>query len=45
MPYICKVSPAAPDVHIEDVHRAGGISAILHELTKRRASSTSTAGP
>jgi len=35
VPYICKVSPAAPDVHIEDVHRAGGISAILNELTKR----------
>ncbi|HEY3079036.1 MAG TPA: dihydroxy-acid dehydratase [Chloroflexota bacterium] len=35
VPYICKVSPAAPDVHIEDVHRAGGISAILHELSKR----------
>jgi len=33
-PYICKVSPATPDVHIEDVDRAGGISAILHELSK-----------
>jgi dihydroxy-acid dehydratase len=35
VPYICKVSPAAPDVHIEDVHRAGGISAILHELSHK----------
>jgi dihydroxy-acid dehydratase len=35
VPYICKVSPAAPDVHIEDVHRAGGISAILHELARK----------
>jgi dihydroxy-acid dehydratase len=35
VPYICKVSPATPDVHIEDVHRAGGISAILHELSRR----------
>jgi dihydroxy-acid dehydratase len=35
VPYICKVSPAAPDVHIEDVHRAGGISAILNELAKK----------
>ncbi len=35
VPYICKVSPASPDVHIEDVHRAGGISAILNELSKR----------
>ena len=33
-PYICKVSPATPDVHIEDVDRAGGISAILKEISK-----------
>jgi len=33
-PNICKVSPARPDVHIEDVERAGGISAILNELSK-----------
>jgi dihydroxy-acid dehydratase len=32
VPYICKVSPASKDVHIEDVDRAGGISAILAEL-------------
>src|SRR5690606_1925938 len=35
VPYICKVSPASPDVHIEDVDRAGGISAILNELSRR----------
>jgi len=34
-PYICKVSPATPDVHMEDVERAGGISAILNELSKK----------
>lgn len=34
VPYICKVSPATPNVHIEDVDRAGGISAILNELSK-----------
>ncbi len=33
-PYICKVSPATQDVHIEDVDHAGGISAILKELSK-----------
>lgn len=33
-PYICKVSPATMDVHIEDVDRAGGISAILKELSR-----------
>ncbi|MCE1188438.1 MAG: dihydroxy-acid dehydratase [Ignavibacteria bacterium] len=34
IPYLCKVSPATKDVHIEDVHNAGGISAILKELSK-----------
>ncbi len=34
-PYICKVSPATPNVHMEDVHNAGGISAILNELSKK----------
>ena len=32
-PYICKVSPATPNVHMEDVLNAGGISAILRELS------------
>jgi dihydroxy-acid dehydratase len=35
VPHICKVSPAVPDVHIEDVHRAGGISAILAEIARK----------
>jgi dihydroxy-acid dehydratase len=34
-PCICKVSPSVPDVHIEDVDRAGGISAILKEISKK----------
>src|SRR3954463_6106534 len=33
-PCICKVSPSRPDVHIEDVHRVGGIAAILKEVAK-----------
>jgi dihydroxy-acid dehydratase len=33
-PYLCKVSPAALSVHIEDVHRAGGIFGILGELDR-----------
>ncbi len=33
-PNICKVSPSRPEVHIEDVHRAGGIPAILKELDR-----------
>ena len=32
VPYLCKVSPAVPDVHMEDVEKAGGISTILKEL-------------
>ncbi|MCC6628171.1 MAG: dihydroxy-acid dehydratase [Chloroflexi bacterium] len=35
VPHLCKVSPAVPDVHVEDVHRAGGISAILAELARK----------
>jgi len=34
VPYICKVSPATKLVHMEDVDAAGGISAILKELSK-----------
>ena len=34
-PYLCKVSPATKDIHMEDVDRAGGISAILNELSKK----------
>ena len=33
-PTICKVSPSRKEVHIEDLHRAGGISAILKALSK-----------
>ncbi|TIQ34567.1 MAG: dihydroxy-acid dehydratase [Mesorhizobium sp.] len=32
VPVLCKVAPAKADVHMEDVHRAGGIMAILGEL-------------
>ena len=31
-PNICKVAPSRPEVHLEHVHRAGGIPAILKEL-------------
>ena len=34
-PYLCKVSPATPNVHMEDVLNAGGISAILKELSQK----------
>jgi dihydroxy-acid dehydratase len=32
VPCLCKVAPAKSDVHMEDVHRAGGIMAILGQL-------------
>ncbi|HEY3417899.1 MAG TPA: dihydroxy-acid dehydratase, partial [Armatimonadota bacterium] len=35
IPCICKVSPSKMDVHMEDVDRAGGISAILKEISKK----------
>jgi dihydroxy-acid dehydratase len=31
-PNICKVSPSRPEVHIQDVHRRGGIGTILKEI-------------
>jgi dihydroxy-acid dehydratase len=33
-PCLCKVAPAKADVHMEDVHRAGGVLAILGELDR-----------
>ena len=32
VPVLCKVAPAKSDVHMEDVHRAGGIMSILGQL-------------
>jgi dihydroxy-acid dehydratase len=32
VPHLCKVAPSTPHVHMEDVHRAGGIFAILGQL-------------
>jgi dihydroxy-acid dehydratase len=34
VPCLCKVAPAKADVHMEDVHRAGGVMAILGELDR-----------
>ena len=34
VPCLCKVAPSKHDVHMEDVHRAGGIMAILGELDR-----------
>ncbi len=34
VPVLCKVAPATGDYHVEDVHRAGGVMAILGELDR-----------
>ena len=34
VPCLCKVAPNIPDVHMEDIHRAGGIVAILGQLDR-----------
>jgi dihydroxy-acid dehydratase len=34
VPVLCKVAPSVANVHLEDVHRAGGIMAILGELDR-----------
>ena len=34
VPHLCKVAPATPKYHMEDVHRAGGVIGILGELAR-----------
>ncbi|VAW69510.1 Dihydroxy-acid dehydratase, partial [hydrothermal vent metagenome] len=34
VPNLCKVAPATPQYHMEDVHRAGGVMSILGELDR-----------
>jgi len=34
VPNLCKVAPAVPHYHMEDVHRAGGVMALLGELDR-----------
>jgi dihydroxy-acid dehydratase len=34
VPNLCKVAPSRSDIHLEDVHRAGGVMAILGELDR-----------
>ncbi|KXO79967.1 dihydroxy-acid dehydratase [Acinetobacter venetianus] len=40
VPVLSKVAPAKSDVHMEDVHRAGGIMAILGELDRAKLLNT-----
>lgn len=34
IPYLCKISPSGP-WHMEDLHRAGGVPAILNEISSK----------
>ncbi|MBI5264904.1 MAG: dihydroxy-acid dehydratase, partial [Bradyrhizobium sp.] len=43
VPVLSKVAPSVADVHVEDVHRAGGIMAILGELERAGLIDTSVA--
>ncbi|WP_019223167.1 dihydroxy-acid dehydratase [Bartonella rattaustraliani] len=42
VPVLCKVAPSVANVHMEDVHRAGGIMGILGELNSAGLIDTST---
>ncbi len=44
VPHLCKVSPSGP-WHMEDIHRAGGVPAILNELMQAWAAYIQTAPP
>jgi len=43
VPVVCKVAPSVANVHVEDVHRAGGIMAILGVLDRAGLLHTDTA--
>ncbi|WDL70163.1 dihydroxy-acid dehydratase [Helicobacter winghamensis] len=36
--HIAKIAPALSSVHMEDINRAGGVSAVMHEVSKREKS-------
>jgi dihydroxy-acid dehydratase len=42
VPNLCKVAPAVNEYHVEDVHRAGGVPAIMGELARGGIIETST---
>ncbi len=42
VPHLCKVAPSTPLYHMEDVHRAGGVIAILGELARANLLDTTT---
>ena len=36
--HIAKIAPALGTIHMEDIHRAGGVSAVMNEVAKRKES-------
>ncbi len=36
--HIAKIAPALGTIHMEDINRAGGVSAVMHEVAKRHSS-------
>jgi dihydroxy-acid dehydratase len=42
VPQLCKVAPNTPEYHVEDVHRAGGIYALMGELKRAGLLNTET---
>jgi dihydroxy-acid dehydratase len=42
IPHLCKVAPASEHYYVEDVHRAGGVMAILAELARAGLIDTAT---
>jgi dihydroxy-acid dehydratase len=42
LPHLCKVAPSRQKYHMEDVHRAGGVIAILGELARANLLKTDT---
>lgn len=35
--HIAKIAPALSTIHMEDIHRAGGVSAVMNEVSKRHS--------
>lgn len=40
--HIAKIAPALSSVHMEDINRAGGVSAVMNEVAKRHSSCTTS---
>lgn len=38
VPYIAKVAPSEPSIHMQDVHAAGGLAAIIKEISEHDSS-------